>query len=264
MNIRQHGLDAAVTAGLSRELRERHADLFRLGDQCAQVGVDLAARLAEARSKRQIIVGQFFARTLSHFQGAFLLAETGMAIESLTLSRSLVETCFVMLAIVEDAVTPEELLQHDLAMRLKHANVLRTSRNYPNVAPMRSTLDAFAEKAAGAKEIGFQEFAKRGKALAAYDGLYRHLSNNALHATLSAVEDYLVKADDVRFAVVFRPLIEKTGVAVLTACVGIIIAAKATARTGLSTPEIDAAVSEIWEAYVALDAQHNPWSRSGN
>jgi len=37
--MRQHGLDAAVTAGLSRQLRERHADLFRLGDQCAQVGL---------------------------------------------------------------------------------------------------------------------------------------------------------------------------------------------------------------------------------
>ncbi|MGS0974115.1 DUF5677 domain-containing protein [Burkholderia glumae] len=260
MNIEQHGLDAAVTGGLSRQLRERHGDLFHLGDRCAQLGLDLAARLPEARTTRQVVVGQFFARALSHFQGAFLLAETGMAIESLTLSRSLIETCFVMLAIVEDAVTLEELQLHDLAVRLKHANVLRTSRNYPNVAPMRSTLDAFAEKAAGAREISFQEFAKRGKALGAYDGLYRHLSNHALHATLSAVDDYLEKVGDAQFAVVFRPLTERTDAAVQTACVGMIIAAQAIARTGLGTPEIDARTTEIWTSYVTLAGGQNPWA----
>jgi hypothetical protein len=157
-------------------------------------------------------------------------------------------------------VSLEELYQHDRAVRLKHANVLRTSRNYPNVAPMRSTLHAFAEESADAKEIGFQEFAKRGKALAAYDGLYRHLSNHALHATLSAVDDYLEKVGDGQFAVVFRPLTEKTDAAIQTACVGMVIAATAIARTGLGTPELDARTTEIWTSYLTLNGGQSPWA----
>ncbi|TCP10653.1 hypothetical protein EV683_1201 [Crenobacter luteus] len=82
----------------------------------------MSALLPLARASRQIVVSQFFARALSHFEAGLLLAESGMTIESLTISRGLLETCFVMLAIAENAVTFDELLSHDNAMRLKHAN----------------------------------------------------------------------------------------------------------------------------------------------
>jgi hypothetical protein len=167
----QYGFSGSSAADLRIHLRAEHASLFQFADQCARVALDVAALLPLARANRQIVVSQFFARALSHFQGALMLAESGMAIESLTLSRSLVETCFVMLAIVENAVTPSELLSHDDAMRLKHANVLRKSKDYPNVEPYRAELDAFAERVTGAKEVGFYEFARRGKTLATYDGL---------------------------------------------------------------------------------------------
>ncbi|HEX7913659.1 MAG TPA: DUF5677 domain-containing protein [Paraburkholderia sp.] len=247
-------------ADLRTRVRAEHASLFRFADQCARVALDIAALLPLARASRQIVVSQFFARALSYYQGGIMLAESGMAIESLTLSRSLLETCFVMLAIVENAVTPGELLSHDDAMRLKHANVLRKSKDYPNVEPYRAELDAFAERVAGAKEIGFYEFARRGKALATYDGLYRHLSNHALHATLSAVDGYLVKGADGKHYVQYRSLREKTPASALTACAGILLAGFACERAGISTPIISKTLSGTWAEYESLYEAHRPWS----
>ena len=48
----------------------------------------------------------------------------------------------------------------------------------------------------GATAIDMREFARRGNALAAYDGLDRHLSHHASHPPLSAVNDYLVDGAD--------------------------------------------------------------------
>lgn len=258
----QNGFSGSSAADLRIHLRAEHASLFQFADQCARVALEVAALLPLVRANRQIVVSQFFARAPSHFQGALMLAESGMAIESLTLSRSLVETCFVMLAIVENAVTPSELLSHDDAMRLKHANVLRKSKDYPNVEPYRAELDAFAERVTGAEEIGFYEFARRGKALATYDGLYRHLSNHALHATLSAVDDYLAKGVDSNHYVQYRPLLEKIPASVLTACVGILLAGFACEKAGISTPIISKALSETWAEYESLYEAHRPWSGS--
>lgn len=129
-NFEQNGFSGSSAADLQTRLRTEHSSLFRFADQCAHVALDVAALLPLARANRQIVMSQFFARALSHFQAALMLAESGMTVESLTLSRSLLETCFVMLAIAENAVSPGELLGHDNAMRLKHANVLRKSKDY--------------------------------------------------------------------------------------------------------------------------------------
>lgn len=246
-------------ADLRTSLHSEYLSLFQFADRCMSVSFDIAALLPLARASRQIVVSQFFARSLAHFQGGLMLAESGMAVESLTLSRSLLETVFVMNAIAEDAVTPGELFRHDDAMRLKHANALRKSKDYPNVEPFRSQLDAYAERVVGAKEISFYEFAKRGNALATYDGLYRHLSNFALHATLSAVDDYLTKDAEGKQYVLYRPFVEKTPAAVLTACIGIILAGSACEKAKISTPLIAGALAGLWADYQPLYDQHHPW-----
>lgn len=243
----------------TRSLRAEHLSLFQFSDRCVRVALDIASLLPLARASRQIVVSQFFARSLSHFRGGLMLAASGMVVESLTLSRSLLETVFVMLAIGEDAVTPGELLSHDNAMRLKHANALLKSKDYPNIEPLRPQLDAYAQSVAGAKELSFYEFARRGNALATYDGLYRHLSNFALHATLSAVDDYLAKDAEGKYFVLYRPLVEKTPAAVLTACVGIILAAFACEKTKISTPAVSEALGGLWADYQPLYEEYRPW-----
>ncbi|WP_175697760.1 DUF5677 domain-containing protein [Burkholderia ambifaria] len=245
---------------LRNRLRAQHAELFQFGDRCMCVVLDVAALLRLARASRQIVISQFFARAASHFQAGFMLAECGMAIESLTLSRSVFETCFVMLAIAEDAVTPEQLLSHDNAMRLKHANALLKSKDYPIGEPYRETLDAFVQSVSGAKEISFYDFARLGKALATYDGLYRHLSHHALHSTLSAVDDYLAKDADGKHYVHFRPLLEKTPAAILTICAGILLACFACEKALVCTPDTSETLSRAWAEYESLYEKHRPWA----
>ncbi|MBJ9920529.1 MULTISPECIES: DUF5677 domain-containing protein [Burkholderia cepacia complex] len=259
-NFERYGLAGDGAANLRSRLRVEHADLFQFGDRCMRIVLDVTALLPLARASRQVVVSQFFARAASHFQAGLMLTECGMAIESLTLSRSLFETCFVMLAIAENAVMPDELLSHDNAIRLKHANALLNSKDYPNVEPYRETLETFVRRVSGAKEIGAYEFARRGKALAMYDGPYRHLSHQALHATLSAVDDYLAKDADGKHYVHYRPLLEKTPAAVLTICAGILLACFACDKASVCTPDTSETLSRAWAEYESLYEKHRPWS----
>lgn len=255
----QNGSADSGAASLQQQLHTEHAELFQFAARCRHLALDVAALMPHARATRQIVVSQFFARAVSHFEAAMVLAERGLAIESLTLTRSLVETSFVMLAIAEDAVMPAELIGHDNAMRLRHANALLNSKDYPNVEPFREALESFAAGLAGAKEIGIYEFARRGKALAQYDGLYRLLSNHALHATLSAVDAYLEVDVNGQHHVRYRPLIEKTQAALATACQGVLIACHASELAKVCTAETSAELSSAWAEFVALDAKLKLW-----
>ncbi|WP_131863204.1 hypothetical protein [Crenobacter luteus] len=139
-------------------------------------------------------------------------------------------------------------------------NALRNSKNYPNVEPYRAELEAFAKRVEGAKEIGFHEFARRGEALAAYDGLYRHLSHHALHSTLSAVDDYLAKEADGEYHVLYRPLLKKIPASVLTSCAGILIASFACEKAKISTPAISKSIAALWAEYESLYNELQPWA----
>lgn len=239
---------------------QKYAELFEFSTGCTRLALSVSALLPEAKTKRQIVIGLFFARCVSHYQAAMLLAERGMTIESLSLSRGLLETVFVMLAIAEDAVAPGELARHDAASRVKHANALLNSKDYPNVLPFLEQLGDFVEQSKGSAFIDMREFARRGKALAAYDGLYRHLSHHASHPSLSAVDDYLVDGEDGRLHVQFRPLLDKTPATVLSACTGILLACFACDKTGLKTEQISNLVAVTWSRYESLYEQYRPWA----
>ncbi|MCY0853099.1 DUF5677 domain-containing protein [Cupriavidus sp. D39] len=120
----QEGFAGDGGASLRLGQRERYEELFAFADECSRLTMKVAALLPDATTKRQLVVSLFFARCTSHYQAAMNLAEGGMTVESLVLSRGLVETFFVLAAIAEDAVTPGELVGHDNASRVKHANAL--------------------------------------------------------------------------------------------------------------------------------------------
>jgi hypothetical protein len=261
-SFEQHGFSKQAATDLRTSIRAKYQPLFDFADRCSDVALDFAALLPLSRTRRvtrQLILSQFFARALAHFRSSLILTETGLTVESLVLTRGLLETCFVMLSIAEDAVTFAELMEHDNAMRLNHANALRTSTRYPDVDQFKPQLDAFAERIGGAKEIGFYEFARRGKAIATYDGLYRHLSNHAAHSSLSAVDDYLVKDTDGSWFVSFRPLTDRSPAAILTACAGILLAGFACEKGKIATPIISSRLASTWTEYESLYVATDPW-----
>lgn len=245
---------------IRREQRRRFAELFVLSDQCTTLSLQLSKAIRKPMNKRQTVMTLYMFRCISHYCASTSLAEGGMSIESFSISRGLFETTFVMLAIAEDAVSPRELAQHDVGSRVKQANALLNSKDYPNVAPFEEQLNAFVEQSQGSATIDMREFARRGNSLAVYDGLYRYLSHHASHPSLSAIDDYLSEDGNGNLHLHFRPLFNKTPAALLSACAGILLACFACEKVGIKVSGTDRSLESTWSEYEKLYEQHKPWA----
>lgn len=238
-----------------------HAELFDFAKACSQHAMAVTKILPKSNSKIEIFASLFFARCTSSFQAAICLAEGGMTIEALILCRSLLETFFVLNALAEGVVTPEELASHDSASRKSHANALLNQKNkYENVAPFEATLKEFVSKQDGSIEIKIYEFARKGSALAAYDGLYRHLSHHAAHPSLSSIDPYIVEMPGDRVRVLFHPILSFTERAVLSACIGILLSCFACEKLGLFTAHTKEVGTQLWLKYQTIYEASDPWA----
>jgi hypothetical protein len=105
--------------------RAEHAAAFGLADRLSRVAqqVMLGAEVPKG-DNRALLILLFFARALSSFQGALLLAERGMTIEALTLARSCLESAFFLGATVADAGFADRLVSSDAAHKKKVATWL--------------------------------------------------------------------------------------------------------------------------------------------
>jgi hypothetical protein len=253
------GFSGASGAALRLEQVYNNRELFEFAAQCSQFAMKLTSLLPDTEEKSKLVIGLLFARSVSHFQAALSLAEGGMTVEALVLCRGLVETAFVISAVAEGAVTPQELASHDNAERIKHANTLLRASSYPNVAPFKDKLNQFVSKNEGATGIDMREFARRGNALALYDGLYRHLSHHAAHPSLSSVDPYLVDTPAGQPRAKFIPLLHYTSQAILSACAGILVSCFSADKAGIRTPETNASGTQLWSEYEALYSKYKPW-----
>lgn len=236
----------------------QNRELFEFAEKCSGLAMQTTTLLPNTKGSHSIAVGLFFARCVSHFQAAINLAAGGMTVEALVICRGLVETAFVMCALSENAVTLEELVSHDDAIRVKMANVFLKANSYANVEPFEERLEEFVAGKKGGVEISLYEFAKRGNALALYDGLYRHLSHFAAHPSISAVDAYIV-ATPIGHRAKFTPLVDYTSRAILSACAGILICCFASDKAGIRTPQTNVSGTQLWNEYEILYAAYDPW-----
>jgi hypothetical protein len=260
MSFDAEGFTGESAASIRREQLEKYAELFTFAKACSKLAVDITHLLPDSEDRMALTSRLFFARCTSHFQAAVCLAEGGMTIEAMVLCRSLIETFFVLNALAEGVVTPAELLSHDGASKKSHANALLNRKGiYPAVGPHEEELKSFVAEKAGANEIKLFDFAQKGKALAAYDGLYRTLSHHAAHPSLSAVDPYLVESSD-RVHVQFRPIVDHTPRAIISACIGILMCCFACDKLGARTPETNEIGARLWEEFMALNSAYDPWA----
>jgi hypothetical protein len=129
----------------------------------------------------------------------------------------------------------------------------------PEVQPDKEILSTFVDDAKALNAIDMREFARRGKALGVYEGLYRHLSHFAAHPTISSVDDYIGRTPSGGFHADFRPLNEKALAASLSASAGILLACSACDKVGIGTPETGTAFKTLWQRYTEIYAVHHPW-----
>lgn len=260
MSFEDEGFTGESAASIREEQLEKYGDLFAFAKACSKLAVDTTQLLPDTEDRLELTSRLFFARCTSHFQAAICLAEGGMTIEAMVLCRSLIETFFVLNALAQGVVTPAELVSHDGASRKSHANALLNRKNtYPSVVPFEKILNDFVAEKAASIEIKLFDFARKGDALAAYDGLYRHLSHHAAHPSLSAVEAYLIESSDKGPHVQFRPILDHTPRAILSACIGILMCCFACDKLGARNPQTNSTGARLWEEYVTLNDAYDLW-----
>ena len=260
MNFDTEGFTGESGAAIRKQHPENHMQPFPIANACSQYALQISQLLPDSESKTGLASRLFFARSISHFQAAICLAEGGMTIESMVICRSLIETFFVLNALAEGVVTPAELASQDGASRRSHANALLNRKStYPGIAPYEDTLRKFIEENAGAIDIKIFALAQKGNTLAAYDGLYRHLSHHAAHPSLSAVDPYLIESSEKQVHAQFRPALEYTPKAVLSACIGILMSCFACEKLGVINSKTSEVGSKLWEEYLTIDEAHNLW-----
>ncbi|MCA8182526.1 DUF5677 domain-containing protein [Burkholderia vietnamiensis] len=260
IRFNEEGFAGRSIATLNKIQRERFPDLFAFADGCSSVAMQLMRLFGTEMNRRTLTMKQYFCRSVSHYQAAASLAGGGMAIESMVLTRGLFETAFVMIAIATDKVTWDELSSTDFAGKTKHAKVLlKDMKRYPGIEVHSELLMDFAAQHAGATAIDLYEFARRGDALAAYDGVYRILSHTVAHPSLSAVDVYICDEGDGQRSLDYRPIVEQTPRAVLSSCHGILLACSSVETIGIRTPETNTAIAFALTELERLNTKYNPW-----
>ncbi|UKD15444.1 DUF5677 domain-containing protein [Burkholderia aenigmatica] len=260
IRFKDEGFAGQSIPALNTMQRERFPDLFALADHCSSVAMDVSRLFGTQMNRRTLTMKLYFCRSVSHYQAAASLAAGGMAIESMVLTRGLFETAFVMTAIANDKVTWDELSSTDFAGKNKHAKtLLRDMKRYPGIEVHSELLTKFTTEHADATAIDLYEFARRGEALPAYDGVYRALSHNVAHPSLSAVDVYLTDEGNGRHSLEYRPIVEQTPRAVLSACSAILIACSSVERIGTRTPATNTAIARGLAEMERLNTKYEPW-----
>jgi hypothetical protein len=180
--------------------RAEHATTFALADRLSRVGqqVMLGAEVSKG-DDRALLILLFFARALSSFQGALLLAERGMTSEAQTLARSCLESAFFLGATAADASFADRLASSHTEYHKKRATWL-TSREpvVTGLSPeqldeLRRLLDILAATPAASLQI--KQAAETAHMLEVYETVYRDLSNRAAHPTLDSLRRH-IELDD--------------------------------------------------------------------
>lgn len=246
---------------IAEQQKAKYGDLFELAYSFSRVGMQLTERLQAARRNRELVGATLLARSVAHFQAIVLLVERGLPVEAMVLTRSLMETSFVICALAKNTVTTEELAQHDLASRRKLASAL-TRVPSAVLDEHHAGLKSFVKDLDGAKAILVESMASRAGLLDLYNSFYRYLSHIASHPSITASDLYFIEGNG-SDRVSFRCVPEDTPIALILTFLTMLIAFGSHEELAGTTPELSAAISELGEQYQLLERRYSVWDRSG-
>ncbi len=260
MSFSTQGFLADQGLVIEQELLEKYAELFEFTIKCSDISIKITGLFSNANNKQQISANLLFSRAVSHFQAAIILAKNGFSVESLVLSRGILETVFTLGAISTGAVTAADLLSQDLNSRKKHANALLKKIHIPVVgAHYREDLTRFIKKNMDSSELTLYDLADKSGMLAVYDGLYRHLSHHAAHPSISSMEQFIVDTPDGESHVEFQRGFSKIPAALIAACHGILLVCSAYEHAVTTTAEINTAINGCLQNFEEISTRYRPW-----
>lgn len=235
-------------------------DLFSFANDCSKTAMKYARDTSLSNDNIGLSIGAMFSRCVAQFQSALILAERGLTFESMVLGRALLETAFVLGALVEKKVTPSELLDNDVGNRRKIGKAVLSIVKADSVPEHYSKLETFVSENKDARVIEVRAMANRAGMSIVYDGVYRHLSHFAAHPSISAVGPYFAECPGEVDRIVFRPILEATPKALLTACTGIILACSAYEKRPKRDQNLNEELHLLHDRQDALYEKYRPWS----
>jgi hypothetical protein len=247
--------------------RTEHTSAFALVDRLSRVAqeVMLGAEVPKG-DNRALLILLFFARSLSSFQGAVLLAERGMTVEAQTLARSCLESAFFLAAAAADADFADRLVSSDAAHKKEVVRWLTSPEAAVTELPpeqldrLRGFLDNLKNAAPRATPLSIKQAADVAHLSDIYETVYRDLSDRAAHPSLNSLLRH-IEVDDHGNAVTLRfgpetKDLPETIIAMTTALFYGIVGMRTAFPQDVWRAEIDA----CWETHkLLIGAQERKW-----
>lgn len=190
---------------LSAEAEEFRAGArVRFGRACEQfskhstiASEPLAALYFEGRLPAESVAIAFWSKCVRACQAAFLLAERGMVADAQATLRGAIETLFRAVALVQKPDLLDRLREHDdkekkkqVDQMLKHDDI-RTALSEGD----RALLKPLSELE-GKSSFSVWDAADAAKMTHLYEMVYRTLSQNAAHSTLTSLNHELLSREE--------------------------------------------------------------------
>ena len=246
---------------VAAEARLTFADLYALAYDCSSLAMEIAAHLPSLEKDEHVVAGSLFARAVTQFQAALILAERGLPLDSMTQGRALIETVFVLGALADDKVSLEQLADSDFAHRKKMGNALLPTAKEND--PRTEKLKLFVAEHAGKSPIPFEVLANAAGLRGLYDVFYRHLSHFAAHPSLTASGAHAQWLPSGELRASLRPDFAATPKALISACRSLLVAFVKFDPLVEASPEMRDRVMECHEREKALYEKYRPWATEG-
>lgn len=258
MGFDAEGFLGADALGIVDKQRIAYPDLFAFAEECSSTAMKVAL-LPISTDSRGLSVGVMLSRCIAQFQGAIVLVERGLTIESMVLSRALYETAFVLGALAKNGVTPEELVGSDFGNRKTIGNALLPTAKKVSSLAQSEKLEVFISENAEKQILSIYEMARRAEMLKIYDGVYRLLSHFAAHPSVTSANGYYFEQSDGSGRVGFHPLLSDTPKSILAACTGIMLACGSFETASIPNSGINAEIRMRLDIEETLYQKYRPW-----
>jgi Family of unknown function (DUF5677) len=181
------------------QIRTQHKPWFDLITMLNRLAMSVLLREAP-KVPEELYVATLYARAVTMFQGAVLLAERGMAAESRTLVRGCAETAIALGCTRRDKTFPRQLDDDHDRHRVAMANdILNLPAEDPNVSAMqrddlrRLIAEVSAQHApSGPRKINWAVASSRAAMTDLYLTVYRQTSGDAAHVSLRSMDRHVV------------------------------------------------------------------------
>ena len=268
MTFRDAGFLEPNDRALIAHIRGRHADSFAFIERLNHLAMSVLL-VETPRMPEELYVATLYARAVTLFQGAVLMAERGMAAEARTLVRGCAETAIALGCARLDRSFLEKLDEDFDKHRIALANdLLRLPEDDRHVsAEQRADLRAMIAEVSSEYtpphpvRIKWADAAVTASMMDLYLTVYRQTSADAAHAGLKALERHVAtNASGDIAGLRFFPDVEGAG-ETLSAAIASLLHATEAKLHNLSNATADAellALSREWSAFIGSSDEPKP------